>query len=48
MRFIHLNKILTKTEVLEIIEHLNQSDFRISEKLMGSIMKKVDWRITMN
>ena len=39
LRFIYLNKMLTKTEVIEIIEHLNKSDFRISEKLMKSIVK---------
>jgi len=39
LRFIYVNEMLAKTEVLEIIEHLNQSDFRISEKLMESILK---------
>jgi len=39
LRFIYLNEMLIKTEILEIIDHLNQSDFRISEKLMKSIVK---------
>ena len=39
LRFIYVNEMLAKTELLEIIEHLNQSDFRISEKLMESILK---------
>lgn len=40
LRFIYVHKLLTKKEVLEIIESLNQSDFRISQKLMKSIVGK--------
>lgn len=40
LRFIYVNQLLAKKEVLEIIESLNQSDFRISQKLMKSIVKK--------
>jgi predicted nucleic acid-binding protein len=40
LKFLYVNKSLTKKEVLEIIESLNQSNFRISEKLMKSIVRK--------
>ena len=39
LRFVYLHKLLTKKEVLEIVESLNQSDFRISDALMKSITK---------
>lgn len=38
LRYIYVHKLLRKQEVLEIIESLNQSDFRISQKLMKSIL----------
>ena len=40
LRFIYVHKLLSKKEVLDIIEALNQSDFRISKKLMKSIVNK--------
>jgi len=40
LKFLYASKRLAKKEVLEIIESLNQSDFRISEKLMKSIIDK--------
>ena len=40
LKFLYASKRLTKQEVLETIESLNQSDFRISEKLMKSIIDK--------
>ena len=39
LRFMYLDKLLAKKEVLEIVESLNQSDFRISDTLMKSITK---------
>ena len=39
LRFMYLHKLLAKKEVLEIVESLNQSDFRISDTLMKSITK---------
>ncbi len=38
IRFLYLEKQLDETEVLMIIEKLNRSDFRISQKLLGFIL----------
>lgn len=38
LKFIYTSKRLAKKEILGIIESLNQSDFRISKKLMKSIL----------
>lgn len=38
LRFIYVHKLLSQQEIMQIIESLNKSDFRISQKLMESIL----------
>lgn len=38
LRFLYVKKRLSEEEVLNIIKKLNDSDFRISEKLLGLIL----------
>jgi len=39
LRFIYVHKLLSKKEISEIIKNLNQSDFRVSAKLMQTILE---------
>jgi predicted nucleic acid-binding protein len=38
LRFLYVEKRLSKVEILSIIEKLNNSDFRISSKLLDFIL----------
>jgi predicted nucleic acid-binding protein len=38
LKFLYVNERLSKKEVLEIVESLNQSDFRINKKLLNGIV----------
>jgi len=38
LRFLYIEQKLDEHEILEIIKHLNQSDFRISKSLIESVM----------
>jgi len=40
IRFLYLENDLDKAEVLMIIEKLNRSDFRISQRLLGLILER--------
>ena len=40
IRFLYLEDRLNRDEVLMIIEKLNRSDFRVSQKLLGMILEK--------
>jgi len=40
IRFLYLENDLEKAEVLMIIEKLNRSDFRISQRLLGLILER--------